>query len=26
LSEMGPDMVNENKVYITFKCNAVSGA
>ena len=26
LSEMGPDLVNESKIYVTFKCNEISGA
>ena len=26
LSEMGPDLVNSNKIYITFKCKSIMGA
>ena len=26
LSEMGPDLVNSNKIYVTFKCKPVMGA
>ena len=26
LSEMGPKMVNENKMYVTFKCDPIVGA
>ena len=26
LSEMGPDMVNDQKIYVTFKCDPIMGA
>jgi len=26
LSEMGPDLVNSNKIYVTFKCKPIMGA
>jgi hypothetical protein len=26
LSEMGPDLVNQNKIYVTFKCKPMIGA
>ena len=26
LSEMGPDLVNSNKIYVTFKCKSIMGA
>ena len=26
LSEMGPDLVNQNKMYVTFKCDSMVGA
>jgi len=26
LSELGPDLVNSNKIYVTFKCKSIVGA